>query len=126
MTDRIRQIFADNPGHLWTLRDVSSHLNTSARTLQRRLSAENTSYQRLQSQWLKAEADRLLREDNLSVESIALLLGYSDVSNFRHACRRWYRASPNEYRKSIRSSCDVKSIDNSTVLAQASVDAAAL
>lgn len=95
----IRQIFTDNPGHLWTLKDIASHLNMSQRTLQRRLTMEGTTYQRLQNQWLQAEAGQLLAEKNLSVESIALLLGYSDVSNFRHACRRWFGRSPQAQRQ---------------------------
>ena len=100
--DSIRQIFAGNPGRLWTLKDIAIHLNTSRRTLQRRLTGEGTTYQQLQNQWLEAEASQLLAEKNLSVESIALLLGYSDVSNFRCACRRWFGTSPNGYRERLR------------------------
>lgn len=101
-SDTIRQIFADNPGHLWALSDIAGHLNMSQRTLQRRLAAEGTRYQELHNEWLMAEAGHLLREDNLSIESVALLLGYSDVSNFRHACKRWHKLSPSEYRLSLR------------------------
>lgn len=100
-SDRIKQVFADNPGHLWSIAAVAKHLNLSARTLQRRLSAEGTSYQQLHNQWLMGEAGELLREKNLSIESIALLLGYSDASNFRQACRRWYNCSPNDYRQRL-------------------------
>lgn len=102
-SDRINQIFADNPGHLWTLKDVARHLNMSDRTVQRRLGAESTRYQQLHNNWLMSEAHQLLGEKNLSIESIALLLGYSDVSNFRHACRRWHGLSPMAYRNKLRS-----------------------
>jgi AraC-like DNA-binding protein len=101
-SERIRQIFADNPGHLWTLKAMARHLNMSDRTLQRRLAEEGTRYQLLHNEWLMGEARQLLREKNLSIESIALLLGYSDVSNFRCACRRWFGTSPNEYRAQLR------------------------
>jgi AraC-like DNA-binding protein len=97
--DRIRQIFADNPGHLWTLKDIARHLSVSARTLQRRLARENTSYQLLHDRCLRDEARQLLGEKNVTTESIALLLGYSDVSNFRHACRRWFGCSPQDCRR---------------------------
>ena len=100
-SDRIRQVFADNPGHLWTLKDIARHLNTSQRTLQRRLSVEDSSYQLLYNEWLKSEARQLLLEENLSVESIAMLLGYSDVSNFRQACHRWYGSAPIDLRHSF-------------------------
>jgi len=97
-SDRIRQIFADNPGHLWTLRDIAGHMNTSERTLQRRLKREHISYQKMHDQWLQSEAQKLLVEKKMSIESIAMLLGYSDVSNLRHACRRWFGKSPQAQR----------------------------
>ncbi len=95
------QIYAGNPGRLWTLRDVARHLNTSESTLQRRLAAEGTSYRKLHGGWLRGEAQKLLQERSLSVESIAVLMGYSDVSNFRCACRRWFGVPPQEYRNSL-------------------------
>ncbi len=100
---RITQVFTDNPGHLWTLGEIATHLNSSPRTLQRRLFAENTSYQQLYNDWLKREARSLLGERSLSVESISQLLGYSDVSNFRQACRRWFGKSPDACRGSRKS-----------------------
>jgi transposase-like protein len=58
-----------------------------------------------------AETDRLLREDTLSVKSMALLLGYGDVSNFRHACRRWYRGFHNEYRQRVLTTYFIKTAE---------------
>ncbi len=98
------QIYAGNPGRLWTLRDVARHLSTSESTLQRRLAAEGTSYRELHDDWLRGEAHKLLQERALSVESIAVLMGYSDVSNFRNACRRWFGVPPQKYRNSFHSS----------------------
>jgi len=100
-SDQIREILAANPGHLWGLADMAKYLNCSQRTLQRRLAAEITSYRRLHDEWLRNEAQKLLRERNLSVESIAALLGYNDVSNFRHAFRRWFGRSPQAYRNRL-------------------------
>jgi AraC-like DNA-binding protein len=101
-SERITQIFADNPGHLWTLKAMARHLNMSERTLQRRLTEEGARYRQLHNEWLMGEARKLLREKNLSIESISLLLGYSDVSNFRQAFRRWYGVSPMAYRQAQR------------------------
>jgi AraC-like DNA-binding protein len=33
---------------------------------------------------------------------VALMLGYSEVSPFRRAFRRWHGTSPAEYRKRLR------------------------
>jgi AraC-like DNA-binding protein len=97
----ITQLFADNSGQLWTLSDIARHLNVSISTLQRRLKKENTRFQQLQNEWLMAEATQLLSNPKLTVENIALLLGYSDVSTFRQACRRWYGMPPNALRRTL-------------------------
>lgn len=47
------------------------------------------------------EALNLLVEKKLSIESIAMLLGYSEVSNFRYACRRWFGQSPQAQRERL-------------------------
>lgn len=46
------------------------------------------------------EAERLLRETNLPIKEIGLLLGYSDVIAFHHAFRQRFRTTPAKYRKS--------------------------
>lgn len=100
-SEQITQIFADNPGHLWTLYDIAMYLNTSERTLQRRLKEEKTTYKSLLDQWIKSETCRLLAEPSLSVESVGLMVGYSDVSNFRYACRRLFGMSPQAFREQL-------------------------
>jgi AraC-like DNA-binding protein len=97
----ITQLFAENPGQLWTLSDIARHLNMSISTLQRRLKKENTHFQQLQNEWLMAQATQQLSNPKLTVENIALLLGYSDVSTFRQACRRWYGMPPNAWRRTL-------------------------
>lgn len=97
-SNQLQQIFADNPGRLWTLQDVAKYMNTSERTIQRRLKDEGNCYKKLHDDWLSHEARRLLLEKTLSVETITALIGYSDVSNFRSAFRRWFGCSPQEYR----------------------------
>lgn len=101
-SEKVQQLFSDNPGHLWRLEEIARHLNMSERTLQRRLSGEGRSYQQLLNDWLKHEARKLLVEEHLTIENVAMLLGYSEVSNFRQACRRWYNCSPLSLRDQLR------------------------
>lgn len=42
-------------------------------------------------------ATALLKGTNLSVEEIAIMLGYSNPSNFYKAFRSYFHASPREY-----------------------------
>jgi AraC-like DNA-binding protein len=41
----------------------------------------------------------MLMDATLSLEAIASLLGYSDLSNFSHAFKRWTGHSPGAFRR---------------------------
>lgn len=80
------------------LADVARALGTSARTLQRRLEADETSFQALVDSVRRRCAERYVRDARLSAQEIAFLLGFSDPSNFHRAFRRWFGVSPTELR----------------------------
>jgi AraC-like DNA-binding protein len=44
----------------------------------------------------------LLRSSDLSIETVAERVGYSDVANFTRAFRRWTGSTPAAYRRSTR------------------------
>jgi len=76
-------------GTIPTLASLSARAGMSQRTLQRRLSEANTSFQSLLRQVLQETAEDLLARGNLSQGEIAFLLGYSEVSAFSRAYRGW-------------------------------------
>jgi AraC-like DNA-binding protein len=74
----------------------------SVRTLQRRLAAHGLSYSDLLSETRKTLALNLLENRGLCIAEIGYCLGYSDVSAFNHAFRRWVGQAPREYRDSLQ------------------------
>lgn len=80
---------------------VAARLKTSERTLRRRLASEDTSFQGLLDEVRFDFAKRYLERPELSTEEIALLLGFSEVSAFYRAFRRWYGANLSDYRQSL-------------------------
>jgi AraC-like DNA-binding protein len=80
------------------LETVSQLLHMSSRTLKRKLQEQRTSFHRLLEEARRAESIRLLRTTSLTVEQIAVRLGYSDPSNFCRAFRKWTAATPNVFR----------------------------
>jgi AraC-like DNA-binding protein len=72
---------------------------TSVRTLQRRLGDAGVSYADLQSEVRRTLALNLLENETLALAEIAFSLGYSEVSAFNHAFRRWVGQSPGQYRR---------------------------
>lgn len=81
---------------------VAKRIGTSERTLRRRLDSEGTSYQRLLSELRTELAARYMQEEQLSIDEIALLLGFSDRSSFNRAFRQWTGKNPTEFRAAQR------------------------
>lgn len=81
---------------------VASALHLSQRTLQRRLQEEGTSFQQLLDDTRRELAEQYLAQPNLTLLEIAYLLGFADPSNFFRAFRRWFDATPGEYRARLQ------------------------
>jgi AraC-like DNA-binding protein len=77
---------------------VARELGLSTRSLYRRLSAENASFQGLLDDVRASVAIQFLSSSRLPVEEIAHRVGFSDQSNFRKAFRRWTGKSPRSFR----------------------------
>ena len=74
-------------------------LKLSRRTLQRRLHAEKTSFQRILREVRAELAVNYLSDARLRILEIAMLLGYSNLSSFTTAFKSWYDLPPAEYRQ---------------------------
>ncbi|QGM97442.1 AraC family transcriptional regulator [Methylocystis parvus] len=76
-------------------------LGLSARSMQRQLSALETSFEELTERRRRQKAVELLGNPNLRVAEVAIALGYSDSAHFIRAFRRWYGEPPAQF--SLRS-----------------------
>jgi len=79
--------------------DTAKKLHMSRQTLYRNLQKENTTYRQVLAECQRKLSANYIEQSDLSLESIAFLLGYSEVSVFQKAFRRWYGISPGEYRR---------------------------
>lgn len=82
---------------------VARRLSVSARTLQRRLTAEGCAYRDLVDDVRAQMALELLAQSELSTEEIAFRLGYTRASSFNRAFKRWTGNAPGEVRSDLRS-----------------------
>ncbi len=74
-------------------------LRLSRRTLQRRLKAEKTSFQKILNEVRAELAVKYLEDARLKSLEIAMLLGYSSLSSFTTAFKGWYDMPPAAYRQ---------------------------
>lgn len=81
-----------------TLDNVATAMGMSPRTLSRKLAAEGTSFFRVLEDLRKSLSKSYLRDSNLVLSEIAFLLGYSGLSSFNDAFKRWTGSSPGQYR----------------------------
>lgn len=82
-----------------SLADAARSLHLSERSLQRRLKEENLTWQQLVDDTRRALADRHLHAPGMSLTQLAFLLGFSDVSSFSRAFRKWHGMPASEYRR---------------------------
>jgi len=81
------------------LEDVAEKMGMSSWSLQRRLRDENLSFSALVDKVRCEMATHYLQQKQLPISEMALLLGYSEVSAFSRAFRRWFGISPRQWRQ---------------------------
>ncbi|WP_396331332.1 AraC family transcriptional regulator [Burkholderia anthina] len=100
--EMVRQYLTATPGNVpFSLEDMARLMNTSPRTLKRRLQDEGTTFRTLLAQARGAMAETLLGDAHLSLTEVAERLGFSDLSSFSQAFKRWYGVPPGTYRSGL-------------------------
>ena len=77
-----------------TIEDIAGGMNMSARTLQRKLREEETSFKSELDTVRKELAGRYVEEGQKSLCEIAFLLGYANTTSFVRAYKRWNGTTP--------------------------------
>ena len=80
---------------------VATLLQLSAASLQRELSGAGLTYKELVETTRQDLAQIYLKQRHLPLSEIALLLGYSELSAFSRAVRRWSGESPRDLRRQL-------------------------
>jgi len=79
---------------------VAETLHISTRTIQRQLQEKNTSFKLILNEVRTELADKYIRNNQLSLTEISFLLGFSEMSSFSRAFKRWTGETPSQYRTS--------------------------
>jgi AraC-like DNA-binding protein len=100
VADRVRSVLSDelrvgDP----TAARLAARLKMSVRTLNRLLAVEGTSYQDLLDRLRRDLAERYLASDHLSIGEVGFLLGFSELSSFHRAFKRWTGRTPVQFRQ---------------------------
>ena len=80
------------------IHDLARELHLSTRTLQRRLTEQGLSFQRLLEEARRELAHHYLLHSSLELSETAYLLGYEDANSFFRAFQHWEGTSPGQWR----------------------------
>lgn len=95
-----RLLAGERPG----IDDLARELHLSTRTLQRRLTDQGISFQRLLEEARRELAHHYLLHSSLELTETAYLLGYEDANSFFRAFHHWEGTSPDQWRVLQKSS----------------------
>jgi len=104
VTRRVRRALAE---HLESgavdLASVARQLGLSARSLQRRLAEEGTSFREILENLRRELASEHLEQHATPIAAVAYLTGFSEVSAFTRAVHRWFGRTPARLRHEAKS-----------------------
>ena len=81
--------------------EVAKKLGTSARTLQRRLKVEDSSFQTVLDNTREALAKHYLKTSAMTGAEISFLLGFEDPNSFFRAFNTWTGTTPERARQEL-------------------------
>ena len=81
-----------------TLQHIAKELRMSARTLQRRLTDADITFQQLVEDTRRELAHHYLKQSTVELNEAAFLLGYEDANSFFRAFHLWEGTTPGEWR----------------------------
>ncbi|WP_224243187.1 AraC family transcriptional regulator [Hyalangium gracile] len=98
--DRVRTVLLDLlPEGRATLEETAAELKASPRTLQRELQQEGTSFTRLLDEVKREVAQQFIARSRMEIIEVAFAAGFTELSAFYRAFRRWTGTTPGEYRR---------------------------
>ena len=93
-----QKLYQAIPSGCFTIEDIAASLGISSRTLQRNLTAEGTKFNQELQNVQKILAFGYFKNPEMTTEDVAYLLGYSEVSSFSRAFKKWTGKTISEYR----------------------------
>jgi len=103
---QVRRRLSEQQGSYPSARSMAREFSMSHRTFLRKLSQEGANYQALLDDARKEVAEWYLFKTRAPIGEIAERLGFTDLSNFSRAFRRWFGKPPSKFRENRRKTRD--------------------
>lgn len=100
-TKVIKLLDANKRHALPNLQVIADQFEVSSRTLQRHLSFEDSTFERIIDEWRFLRTLEMIEEPSHKIVEIAQKIGYANTSNFNRAFYRWTGTSPSHFREQL-------------------------
>jgi AraC-like DNA-binding protein len=101
-TEKVSQLILNDPQPgMISMNSMADRLQISRRTLHRKLVESGTSFNRVRDTVLFQKAKRLMADPQNSLQQVADQTGFSELSAFHRAFKRWSGFVPSQYRKRL-------------------------
>ena len=97
-----QKLYQAVPSGAFSIEDIAATLGISSRTLQRNLTTEGTKFNQELQNVQKILAFGYFKNPDMTTDDVAYLLGYSEVSSFSRAFKKWTGKTISEYREEIQ------------------------
>ena len=97
LSAQVTQMLSSGGSNFPTMEAIADTLNITSRTLQRRLSAENTNFRELLNTVKIERAIYYMTKKNQPPKKVAYLVGFKDASSFTKAFKRYTGKTPSDY-----------------------------
>lgn len=84
-----------------TIDNVATQMGLHPKALQRKLSAEQTTFAEILDRVRRDTAQRCLRNPDITLAHLTRQLGYAEQSVLTRACQRWFGTTPTLYRATL-------------------------
>lgn len=107
LTRKIEQLLSEYASQKLPNADaMARQLNMSPRTLHRKLTAEDTSFQQIKDRFRTELAVHYVSRPELTIDAIAALMGFQDNSAFYRSFKKWTGVSPGQFRRELDGGTD--------------------
>ena len=87
-----------------SMEEIAASLNVSTRTMQRKLKEQGTSFNTLLDDVRKELAQQYIQQSHMPLGEVSYRLGFSHMSSFSRAFKRWNGISPADWREANKQS----------------------
>ncbi len=102
LSERVRSYLLENlSSGAPTAATTAKALGMSVRSLNRSLQVEDSNYREVLEQLRRERANSLLADPRCHIGEVGFLLGFSELSSFYRAFKRWTGQTPVEYREKL-------------------------